>query len=594
MKKVGVLLFLMVLLAFPVIAQESGSISEAISCLEDQISNKSSESFSLEEAVFTTLALGSEKKLTDKIEDEMSNQNCWPKSSCAIKDTAQVLIAYDQINKDTEDIEDYLLSKNQSASELTWFLQIDIQNHVASTCTAKYDDRDYQIEIGEDMKISGGAGSCLSLSSSGYWLQISRSCLEKTFQVSCEQDFITSLLYQKSGSQTIYVSSDTHSASSSGTTEEKVNSQCFGIGSSCNYEGTLWAALALQRAGYESSNFFPYLLAFAEDNKKLFPASFLYLLTSADDQYSEIIDSQKQSNFWEAPGTKYNKFYDTALGLLSLQGTSAAELENAKTYLLSIQTPEGCWNNNNIRDTGFLVYAGWGGTSSDGGDNGGSSRPSCEESGFYCGGLLECQDSGGEVFNDLDCTGLQYCCSVPLIEQTCAEQNGIVCSFGQECTGTTVSSLDGSCCLDSCQDQTTTTECENFGGLCSFSCDSGYEESTESCQDSGLVCCFESTDSGGSSLVIWIIVLIILIALIGAGIFYRDKIRMWMFKLSNRGGPSEPPSEGPRAPPRGPPRRPRGPPIARRPLARRQTRRPISKADKDMEDTLKKLKEMSK
>ncbi|NCO11458.1 hypothetical protein CO038_02590 [Candidatus Pacearchaeota archaeon CG_4_9_14_0_2_um_filter_39_13] len=597
MKKSGVLAFLFILLLlYPVIAQEEEGIDKAYLCLENQIANKTSGSLSLQEAVFSTLALGSESKLTDKIEDERSNQNCWPKESCTIKDTAQVLIAYDRINKNTESIQSYLLSRNGSATDLTWYLQVDISNHIPSACTFTYDERDYQVSIGEDMKISGSAGSCLQLSSSGYWLQISRNCFEKTFQVSCDEDFITSLLYQKSGSETIYVSSETHSAPSSGTTEERVDSQCFKSGSSCDYEGTLWAALALQKAGEEISSFLPYLLALSEDHNNLFPSSFLYLLTSGDDQYSQITQAQKTAGFWEAPNTKYNKFYDTSLGLLALQDSSAAESDTAKAYLLSVQTPKGCWNNNNIRDTAFLLYSGWPRGVSSGGGEGEGGELTCAGAGYYCGSQFDCAESEGQILNEFSCQGFQSCCSVPIIEQTCSEKSGVLCSFSEQCSGTEVSSVEGTCCLGSCRPITLeTSECEDNGGFCSSFCEDNEEQASYSCGNSGGVCCIPSESSGGISL-IWIVLLAILILLVVLGIIFRDKIKLWWFKMRNRKNSDKSPSEmsGPRPPPRFPPVQ-RGPPIQRQPLMRRpQPRRASSRADSDMEETLRKLKEMSK
>jgi len=601
MKKLGAILILITIgLSFSILAQEPGSEDKAYQCLEDRIANKSSESLSLQEAVFATLALGSESELKKKIEDEMSNQNCWPKSSCTIKETAQVVLAYDRINKNSDDAVDYLLTKNGSATELTWYLQIDIKDHIQSTCTISYDERDYNINIGEDMKVSGGAGGCLSLSSSGYWLQISKSCYGKTFQISCDEDFITSLLYQKSGSQTIFVTSETNSAPSSGTTEEKVDSQCFKSGNSCDYEGTLWAALALQRDSHEITTYLPYLLALSTDNQKLFPSTYLYMLTSGDDQYNEIVQSQKQSGFWEAPNSKYNKFYDTSLGMLALQGTSSAELDLAKSYLLSVQTSEGCWNNNNIRDTGFILYSGWPrGVSSDG-DRGLGGPQSCEPPIGYCGSQFDCLDARGQVLDSYDCSTFgQSCCSVPLIQETCSEKSGIVCPTGQDCSGTEVSSIDGSCCLATCQPASQASDCETFGGFCSFSCQDDEEQTSDSCDDFSSICCMPKLEKKGSGIGLWVWILIILIILVVVAIIFRKKLQMLLFKFKNR--KSGKPSGTTRGPPRGPPRFPpamrRGrPPIRRAPLAARRApiRRAASKSDKEMDETLKKLREMSK
>jgi cysteine-rich repeat protein len=357
MRKVGVFLFIFVILiSISVLAQEE--VDEAYACLQDKVDSESSSSLSLQEAVFATLALGKQDKLENTINNEKGS-NCWPKSGCTLKDTAQVLLAYDKMNKNTGDIESWLLSKQGASSSLSWFLQIDVTSHEASTCSITYNSQSFDININDDLTLSGNAGGCLSITPSKFWMQINNNCLDETFQVSCSDSFISSLLYQKSGSSTIFVSPTTHTGSSGGMTEESVNSKCFTTGSSCDYEGSLWAAIALSKTGKDVSAFTPYLLAGTQDNQRLFPSAFLYILTRGNDQFSEIIQSQNQNGYWQAPGTKYNRFYDTALGMLSLQSSSASELSGAKSYLLNTRTSDGCWNNNNIRDTGFILYSGW-------------------------------------------------------------------------------------------------------------------------------------------------------------------------------------------------------------------------------------------
>ena len=130
-------------------------------------------------------------------------------------------------------------------------------------------------------------------------------------------------------------------------------------GSECDYEGTLWAALALDLAGRDITPFIPYLVAMSSDKEQFLPSAFLYKLTQGQDHYSSLVALQRQNQYWQATGTLYNKFYDSALALFGLQGASAPELSNAKNYFLSIQSARGCWNNDNIRDTAFLLYAGW-------------------------------------------------------------------------------------------------------------------------------------------------------------------------------------------------------------------------------------------
>jgi hypothetical protein len=79
---------------------EGSAIDKAYECLETEIAEND---VSLQESVFSTLALGSKSKLNDVIEDE-EGSDCWPKGGCKVKETAQVLLAYERAGKDTEDI----------------------------------------------------------------------------------------------------------------------------------------------------------------------------------------------------------------------------------------------------------------------------------------------------------------------------------------------------------------------------------------------------------------------------------------------------------------------------------------------------------
>ena len=118
MKKSGVFVFLIFLAALPLVAADTNQTSEskitlAYQCLESGINNKTTSSPpSLEESTFAILALGSNTKAEQKLEDEKStsgNTTCWPKQGCKLKDTAQALLAYKQMGKNTDSIKNYLL-----------------------------------------------------------------------------------------------------------------------------------------------------------------------------------------------------------------------------------------------------------------------------------------------------------------------------------------------------------------------------------------------------------------------------------------------------------------------------------------------------
>ena len=569
------------------------AVARGYQCLQNQIKGKT---LSLQEAVFTVFALGNEKSALDVLANEQ-NGNCWSKKGCTLKETAQASMAYKRVGKKTSDSEQWLLSKNASASDLTWYLEIDISQHGASACKVNYDGSDHSISIGTDMKLQGNPGSCLSVSSSGYWLQVKENCFDKDFKISCDRDFVSTLLYEKKvGAGTVYVSSQTHSAAALGTTEENVQAKCFKLGGNCDYEGSLWAALALHNAGIDVSAFLPYLVALAEDNQKYFPAAFLYLLTGSEDQYNEIVQLQKQERSWKMIGSPYGELYDTSLGLLALSTGSSTALENTKSYLLSIQSKEGCWNNNNIRDTAFILYAGW--TKKVSGTNsGGSTSPvACTDiSTQSCSLADKCLDAGGRILSSFSCSGVAVCCSVLVKEQTCKEQKGNICSGGQECSGKIVSSSDkGTCCLDACAAPSQENSCEIAGGACSASCDTNQQADSSLTCSSGQLCCKQTTatSSGGAN---WILILIlgILILLVILGIIYRDKLRVWWYTrkgktkispvvkpgVSSGGHGFTLPSRPTRLP-----QRPAGTPL----------RRSVTPQDKEMEETLKKLRDMSK
>ena len=612
---------------------ETAQIDKAYSCLESQIGNKTS--LSLQEALFSVLAIGWSNKANVTIESE-KRTDCWPKSGCRLKDTAQALLAYDRVGKDTSNIEAWIIGQNMSITDLNWYIEIDTSNKISS-CTLNYGSQSTNVNIGADMKLSSSGGNCIGVSSNGYWLSVSRSlgCLDKSYVITCDQDFVTTTLYQKSAETTVFVSSETHGATAGGTTNEEVGGKCFRSNAGCDYEGSLWAAVALKKVGYDVSAFIPYILALAEDNQRYFPSAFAYLLTERQDQYGDVAQSQKQNKYWEITSSPYNKYYDTSLGMLSLIGTNAAERENAKEYLLDVQTSQGCWNNNNIRDTAFILYSGWQRGVSPYGAGKGTSEIFCQDVGKYCETPEACIGAGGQSSTET-CPGFgeTVCCSAKAVEETCFEKNGVVCGSSERCSLAPVSSADGSCCLGTCEpisvSPITSTQCEENFGTCKVFCDSGESASDESCgADSGLICCQYTGEQAGGLGWWWllIILLIILIILAALGIVYKDKVRVWWMKHKKkaevkpvaRGGmPGRPPFGRPlggtpfgtrplagrgmvpskpgqqRPLPLGV--RPGTKPVTRpgMPPARPAPSKPKSQKEKEFEETLKKLKDMGK
>ncbi|MBU1252465.1 MAG: hypothetical protein KJ905_02595 [Nanoarchaeota archaeon] len=595
---------------------ETDKVENAYSCLNEKVQGNCA-ALSAEEKIFSLLSIG---QCRSEILSSSTNDECWASSgssSCKLKTTAEAILALKNSNAGNrvQAAEDWLLSQNRKPSEITWYLQVETPE--ASTCTVGYSGLSYSFNILEDKTLSGNPGPGLSISVGSYWLQISPNSYDAEFEVSCNKDFMTSLLFKKSLSSTIHVFPESSSASAGGLTKEKVESLCFSENNICNYEGSLWAAFVLNAQGEDVSAYLPYLITLAEDNDRYLPDSFLYsILQSADNKVS-LLSQQIGNKWWAVSG---NKYYDTALALQPFQGETLTEKTNAKQWLFDVQGSDGCWDSGNIRNTAFILSSIWSGLGSS--FSGSSSSGSCESSGNYCVSSGSC---GGSIISGSTCSGFSStCCTLPSAQLTCAELSGNLCSSNEICSrGDFVSSSDSlgkTCCVgDTCQVYSGGTdglsECEQKGGVCrTTGADLNGEESISyDCAFQGDACYIskssnsssESSTSGSSYLWIWIMLTLIIIAVVG--IIYKEKVRHLWLRIKSKFGKSGPASSsGPRRPPFGfPPSSPRPMPpryphTERRilpqpsrpnPVQRRPERSPASK---ELDEVLKKLKDMSK
>jgi len=578
MKKVGVLILILVafLLALSIVSAQNSTEEKGYSCLKSKLGSNCGGTDNVEQLSFSLLAMAydsSQSNCKSALLNKKTNEN-WNNN---IKQTSLAILALNNIGQDTNKQETWLLSKTKTPTELEWYLEIEASQ--ASSCDITYDSSARTINIGDNKKISSDAGSCLTRAYENYWLKVSDSCLNKNFTVSCNKDFISTLLYKKANSNTWYVSSDVKSASAGAKTENRVDSSCFGT-SACDYEGSLWAVLALQKTDNNITKFLPYLIALAEDNEKYFPSSLLYYLANSDNDLQQILNSQKTQGYWDF---SVNKFYDTALALLALSESQAET--KAKEWLAQEQASNGCWNSGNIKDTAFLLWAGWPKTPI----QTGVEEADCEKYNHYCTTNAECLDAGGNKLDNYLCPSPKVCCDKQAIE-TCSEKGGKVCSTGETCDISEITASDTSkCCTGSCVSET--SECEQQDYSCRASCLTGEETASYDCSGTD-VCCKPTTTPSGIAWWIW--VLIILIILVVLGIIFRNRLRVFLFK--SRGGVkssgvtmTRPPFIPPSAMPTG--LRRMIPPMSRAPI--RQVR-PATRTDKELEETLRKLKEMSK
>ncbi len=538
MKKKGIFFVLfLVLILSPLFVQSANQTdAKAYACLEAKVADKCS-ALSSEEKIFSLLAI--QRCKTEVLSDALSGE-CWPKAGCKIKTTAQAILALNRVNSDTLKAEKWLISQTSTSPDLDWFLQVDAEGE--TKCTATYTGGTYSFTIKEDKTISGGTGTCLRPSNS-YWLKITSSCYDSEFQISCENSFITSLLYKKKTSGTIYVSEKTNSASGEGTTTEKVGSSCFKEGTSCSYEGTLWAALVLKYRKYDVSAYIPYLVAMADGNSKLIPESFLYYLT--DSFRTELLAKQIENKWWSASG---DKFYDTAVALLPFQSEQLSEKTNSISWLSEVQGADGCWQGN-IRNTAFIVYSLWPKKIANV-----TTAKDCEDSGYYCMSNAACESASGTVMTDYTGCFTNVCCNKAQLLESCAEQNGELCSSDKSCLGgDEVSSSDTTstkfCCVygECGEPEEEQSECELQGGYCRSTCLNGEEYSSYSCS-TGNCCVAKPTPAVNVLLIIILSVLILLVIL---GIIFRKKLKMFLDKLKFGKGKSQRPLQpgGPRFPP---------------------------------------------
>lgn len=604
---IGILVFMVLMSLCFVVAQENEvcdedcKVNNARSCLEDKIDDCSS--LSVEEEIFSLLALG---KCQSELMSDSSNNECWPQSGCDVKTTAQAILGLKNMGASTDKPESWLISKNRTTEDIDWYLQIarQIESTETITCEISYDSGNYDVNIDQDKKISSNAGSCLTLTDDAYWLEVDSLCYNKEFTISCTQAFLTSLLYQKQNSLTIYVSESTHSASGNGETKETVNSFCFGQ-TSCDYEASLWASLALDYLENDVTPYLAYLITMADEstNQQYLPEAFLYKLTG--DFQTELLDLQKKVNeeyYWEVSG---DKFYDTALALLPFQGENPQEKTDSKTWLLEAQETNGCWSLGNIKNTAFILFSLWP-------EQFVSSEIDCENAGYNCISTLSCNNAGGEILEGYYCSGVSICCSEELIQETCSAQQGEICSSDEICEdGASIPASDLDigeiCCLGgTCEEveEEEISECESVGGICRiYGCNDNEEESSRSCDSTSQICCVKKSLKGNYTGIIIFSILIILVVL---GIVFKKQLRQLLLKIKSkfRGkgrGPGRPAGPGPRSPgrpPGFPPRRimPRRMPSAqmRAPGRPRRVGRPAGKPKGELDDVLKKLKEMGK
>ena len=367
MKREVILVFMFMLFLFfvpAIYAAEAQQVEKGYTCLENKINQSKCSSFSTEEKIFLVLATGECISELVKSNISVSNGMCWQekgKSGCSTKLTAQAVFVLNE-RVDTTQAENWILTQSKIPNGIDWFLEIETLETGVATCTITYSESTYTVSIGENKKISfsGAKPSTLVLAQNDYWLKISPSIYNTNLRISCNKNFLTTLLFMSKGSSTIHVSGKATQVDRGKLTTERVESLCFTEAGSCNYESSLWAAFSLYTlGGYKDDilKFMPYLTTMMDDlaNQKYLPESFLYFLTGKF--RTELLIKQDAGLYWQESEDRY---YDTALALWPFfYEDELDEKKNSISWLLDVQQKTGCWNNGNVRDTAFILYSVW-------------------------------------------------------------------------------------------------------------------------------------------------------------------------------------------------------------------------------------------
>jgi hypothetical protein len=330
----------------------------------------------------------------------------------------------------------------------------------------------------------------------------------------------------------------------------------------------------------------------ADTNERYLPEAFIYMLTNYEDYATQLITSQKLGNYWEAKNSANNRFYDTSLALIALGSSSSEQITKSRDWLLFKQGDNGCWQNS-IKETAVVLWAlsGRAGRSS-----GGSGVTYCSDANYFCIPSLDCP-TAENVGNNYFCASLSDTCCTSENLKSCSEYGGQECATDKVCTGNNKKATDTTdCCTGSCEDRPQETECEASFYTCMDTC-SEFQEPMESYAcDQTQVCCRTKTEPEGSSFWTWLITILIILILAILGFIFRERLKMFWFKIKTKFKKDKRRSGGSRGPVAPAPPKPGFPPVRRPrpPVAPMRRRRYGNKKDPAMSETFRKLREMSR
>ncbi|MEM2017763.1 MAG: hypothetical protein QW585_00895 [Candidatus Pacearchaeota archaeon] len=521
----------LLVLTFFVSAQEEMQIKRVYSWLQTKTLGKWN-ALSTKEHVFSLLALQEKLSISQKnaslkaLIAKSKDNACWPQASCNAVETAIAKIALDNfalefpwLETSSEKASDWLLNKTIVFMPENFYLQIIQPAKKEILCIISYDTGSCEIKVKSDDKIEMQACSCFS--SETYWLKVRTECARKNFSITCNESAFASFLFKKDN-EWFVTSSVVSVPLPPSNASIGITSYCIGD-STCDYEATLWTAYAFRNEKEKAKIFLPYLVMQAETEKRFLPEAFLYAITGKEIYSNKVAALQGNDGFVLAPGSAYNKYYDSAIAKIMNVAINETKL---KEKLMREQRRDGSWscsglsNCNEIRENSLIVYAFWPSYL--------SLLPECEQQGLTC--VTNCSSAGGKKENyecdegkeccnlssysceerygtcmalvscpsgyvkvPYSCKPEQICCKPYNISACVSEINGKFCQINQQCSGNAVVSAEyptqERCCLGSCVAMTQTCS-ELDGEICQPPLSCPYDKQL-SASDT-LYCCMKN------------------------------------------------------------------------------------------------------
>lgn len=583
MGKRGFLLIFLLIFLFATVAlsqeselnEESQKVDLAFKCLINRTGNSCQNVNTIQDLSLVILTNADNvESCVSKLEQNLSKGL----NSHRVRDVALATLALNNRGKSTNTLKNWLKNRTIVPDNIYWFIQQDSDKE--TKCTIKYDNLVDEFSVGPTKKITlSKKSSCFEVYKS-YFLKVDPTCYGKTFEFNCLEDYTISVMYSDNinsnplSTNTIYLQDKSKFSSAYSAVRVSVNSKCFpnkvGI-NTCSYEDSLWATYALSELSEDVRDLFPYLSSASSlaSSKSYLPNAFLSIFSGANSVFeTELYGEQREDGSWIAPNTAYDKFYDSALALLSL-GIKTEQTKKTENWLWFNQEDNGCWGGNNIRDTSMILWS----VVRKENSTGVFETAYCEAAGYACVPESLCSVENN-LGTDFFCSGVGITCCKEPIKNTCAKMGGEKCATGYTCSGTkAVASDTPDCCLGTCTSlipdiDDDKSECEEAGHICLSSCSTGeYERVSYECSGTKMCCkrIYANTPNEEVPLWIWIMVAILVAGVIVIIFIYKEKIKMLLFKSKVKSNASKSPQPGgspvpPYGRPPYPPRRPPYPP----------------------------------